>query len=145
MGRWSRWELDAHDRAYRRWVRAEMGAGRFAAFVAAGPDGTPLGSGAVWLVPSQPRPARTARSETPYLLSMFTEPAAREQGVAGRIVQAALAWARARRYPRMTLHASRMGRRVYERMGFVATNEMRRDLRAGGRRTRSRRGRAGRP
>jgi hypothetical protein len=34
-------------------------------------------------------------------------------------------WARDRGYPWMTLHASHMGRPVYEKLGWEATNEMR--------------------
>ena len=34
-------------------------------------------------------------------------------------------WARTERLDRLVLHASKEGRAVYERFGFVATNEMR--------------------
>jgi hypothetical protein len=36
-----------------------------------------------------------------------------------------LEWARAQRLDRLVLHASAEGRALYERLGFVATNEMR--------------------
>ncbi len=141
IGRGTPRELAAHDRQYRSWVRREWAAGRFAAFVALGPDDRPLGSGAVWLTPSQPRPGRLATKEMPYILSMFTEDDARGRGVASRIVRALVDWSRARGYPRVTLHASKMGRAIYERFGFRSTNEMRLDLR---RRSRAR-GRRARP
>ena len=63
------------------------------------------------------------------LLGMFTEPAWRGKGIARRIVQAAMRWSRERGYPRITLHASKMGRPVYEKLGFERTWEMRRFLR----------------
>ncbi len=129
IGRGTRRELDVHDRAYRRWVRAEWAAGRFTAVVATEPGGRPLGSGAVWLTPSQPRPGRLATQQTPYILSMFTEDDARGRGVASGIVRALVLWCRDRGYPRVTLHASKMGRDVYARLGFRPTNEMRLDLR----------------
>ena len=36
-----------------------------------------------------------------------------------------LDWSREQRLDRLVLHASAEGRRLYERLGFVATNEMR--------------------
>ncbi len=121
-------ELDRHDRDYRRWVRGETAAGRFLAFVAEGPDGRPLGSGAIWLMPSQPRPGPLGRRAMPYLLSMFTEPRARRTGVASRLVRSMVEWARSGGYGRVVLHASLAGRSVYERLGFTPTNEMRLEL-----------------
>ncbi len=134
IGRGTPSELDAHDRRYRSWVRREVRAGRFAAYVAVEPDGTPLGSGGVWLMPAQPRPARRPAERLPYVLSMYTEPRARGRGVASAIVSALVRWSKARRFPRVTLHASAMGRGVYVRLGFEATNEMRLDLQPGRRR-----------
>ena len=129
IGRGTPRQLAVHDRVYRRWVRAEWAAGRFAAFLVRDRDGPVLGSGAVWLVPAQPRPGPRIQRLAPYILSMYTDPAARGLGVASRIVRALVGWARARGYPRVTLHASKMGRGVYERLGFRTTNEMRYTLR----------------
>ena len=36
-----------------------------------------------------------------------------------------IAWARAERLDRLVLHASDEGRALYERLGFIQTNEMR--------------------
>jgi GNAT superfamily N-acetyltransferase len=118
-------ELDAADPVYRRWFVREHRAGRLTAFVVEDRSGAPLGSGAVWLTPAQPRPGPLYRTEVPYILSMFTEPAARRRGVAARIIRTIVRWARARRYPRVTLHASTAGRPVYERLGFENGSEMR--------------------
>lgn len=118
-------ELDRHDRVYRRWAAAGMRSKRFFAFVVEGPDGRPVGSGAIWLQPQQPRPRWVEFPDLPYILSMYTEPGARGHGVASRLVEAMIGWARRRGYPRIFLHASRMGRPVYERIGFEAGNEMR--------------------
>jgi len=121
-------ELDAADPIYGRWVRRESRAGRFIGFLVEDPGGRPVGSGAVWLSPSQPRPGRISRTTMPYVLSMFTEPEARGRGVASRIVRAMVAWSIRHGYRRIFLHASEHGRPVYARLGFVAGNEMRRDL-----------------
>ena len=121
-------DLDRHDVVYRRWVREQTARGKFVAFVVEDPAGRPVGSGALWLMPSQPRPGPLGRGEVPYILSMFTEPSHRGRGVASRIVREMIRWSRARRYGRLLLHASRFGRPVYARLGFEAGSEMRLEL-----------------
>ena len=59
---------------------------------------------------------------------MYTEHPFREKGVATKIVQESLRWAKAKGFPRMTLHASDMGRSIYEKFGFKQTWEMKLDL-----------------
>ncbi len=115
---------------YRWWMHRERTAHRFFAFVAETRAGDVAGSGAVWLQPSQPRPGRLSRLETPYIMSMYTEPAFRRQGVGSSLVRHMLAWARRRGFVRVTLHASEFGRPVYERIGFEDSNEMRFNLRS---------------
>ena len=121
-------ELDAADRVYRPWARRRLKSGILVAWVAETRDRRVVAGGCVWLQEIQPRPGRTDQAQ-PYLLSMYTEPEARGGGLASRIVREALRWARARGYARMTLHASDFGRRVYERLGFTRTWEMRYRLR----------------
>jgi GNAT superfamily N-acetyltransferase len=116
------------DPAYRAWVRQEFRAKRFVAFVAEGPEGT-LGSGALWLAPSEPRPGRLAGGMLPQVISMYTSPRFRGRGIATRLVVEQLAWLRGRGYDgRVGLHASDAGRPVYERIGFRAGSEMVIDL-----------------
>jgi GNAT superfamily N-acetyltransferase len=59
------------------------------------------------------------------VLNVFTEPAWRRQGVGELLMREILEWAAQERLDRLVLHASREGRALYERLGFVATNEMR--------------------
>jgi GNAT superfamily N-acetyltransferase len=59
---------------------------------------------------------------------MYTEHAHRGKGVATKIVKESIRWAKAKGFPRMTLHASEMGRSVYEKLGFHQTWEMKIDL-----------------
>lgn len=122
-------ELDEHDAVYRRWARRGLATGTFLARIVETADGTAVGSGALWLMPMQPRPGPLGRGRMPYLLSMFTEPAYRGRGVARRIVRELLRWSRARGYGRVVLHASAAGRSVYARLGFRSGSEMRRTLR----------------
>jgi len=127
-------DLDCADPVYRRWLLRELRRGNFLGFlVERARDRAVAGSGAIWLVPSQPRPGPLGRERMPYILSMFTDPAYRGRGVASRIVRAQVRWAEANGYSRIFLHASAMGRSVYAALGFVPGNEMRLDLPAGAR------------
>ena len=68
-----------------------------------------------------------------YLLNFYVAPQARRQGLATRLVRLALAECRRREIRLATLHASTMGRPVYEAMGWNLSNEM--TFRLGVRRT----------
>ena len=59
------------------------------------------------------------------ILNVFTEPAWRHQGIAMLLLERIIHWARRERLDRLVLHASEAGRPLYERLGFVGTNEMR--------------------
>ncbi len=121
-------ELDRHDRTYRRWAREGLRSRKLFAFLVEDERGRPVGSGALWLAPAPPRPGILSRGEYPYILSMFTEPAARGRGVASRLVRAMVRWSKARGYGRVVLHASPFGRPVYARAGFEPGSEMRLEL-----------------
>ncbi len=59
------------------------------------------------------------------IINVFTEPAWRRQGLALMLIRRIIDWSRAERLDRLVLHSSDAGRALYERLGFVATNEMR--------------------
>jgi GNAT superfamily N-acetyltransferase len=64
--------------------------------------------------------------ETPELVSMWVRPDRRGRGVGGLLVEAVAAWAGERGYPALSLwvtKANEPARRLYERLGFVATGE----------------------
>jgi GNAT superfamily N-acetyltransferase len=95
------------------------------------PAGQPdrvVGGAGVQLQPILPRPVhpatiREGRQGT--IVNVFTEKEWRRRGVAGLLLQEIIAWARNEALERLTLHASDDGRSVYQRFGFVASNEMR--------------------
>ena len=55
---------------------------------------------------------------------MFTERAWRRRGLARRLMELAIEWARVKGVAKLVLHASPQGRPLYERLGFEPTNEM---------------------
>ena len=59
------------------------------------------------------------------VINVFTEPDWRRRGLATLLMKQIIGWARAERLNRLVLHASDEGRAVYERLGFIQTNEMR--------------------
>jgi GNAT superfamily N-acetyltransferase len=122
MGGHAARDLDEADPVYRRWARSRLRSGSLVAFVAE-EKGRALGSGCVWVQPVQPRPGRPEATRA-YLLSMFTERDARGRGVATAIVKKAMAWSKREGFPRLVLHASKMGQPVYEKLGFRPGREM---------------------
>ena len=75
--------------------------------------------------PMLPSPAFRNVLLEPHVLNMYVELAWRRQGVARALMAAVLAWSRRKGAPRISLHASDMGRPLYRKMGFKPTNEMR--------------------
>jgi GNAT superfamily N-acetyltransferase len=59
-----------------------------------------------------------------YITSIYVAPEHRRQGIATRITQAAVDWAREHGCVVVRLRASDSGRRVYEALGFTPTDEM---------------------
>ena len=115
------------DRVYDQWARARLKNHQLMGWIVKSADGRVAGGGCVWLQPVQPRPHRASMVQ-PYLLSMYTEPGFRRRGVASMVVKEAMGWCRKNKYERLMLHASEMGRKVYCKLGFRRTWEMRRDL-----------------
>ena len=117
-------QISDHDLRYRPWAKRRLASGELAGVVAETREGRAVASGLVWFRAEQPRPDFQG-FESPYILSMFTEPAFRGRGVATRIVRELLTICRERGFPNVGLHASRFGRGVYRRVGFERTWEMR--------------------
>ena len=76
--------------------------------------------------PSRRPGVRTlAKGRQALVLNVFTEAAWRRRGLARRLMDHLLAWCDEQGVETVVLHASDEGRPLYERLGFVATNEMR--------------------
>jgi GNAT superfamily N-acetyltransferase len=59
------------------------------------------------------------------IINVFTEPEWRRQGIAEQLLKRIIQWSAEKKLDRLVLHASADGRALYERLGFVVTNEMR--------------------
>ena len=79
-----------------------------------------------------PFPLDAVDGETPiaagrqaYIVNVFTEPEFRRHGLARQLMQTVLDWTRLYGVDSVALHATDVGRPLYESLGFVASNEMR--------------------
>jgi GNAT superfamily N-acetyltransferase len=59
------------------------------------------------------------------ILNVFTEPEWRRRGIAALLMKTIIEWSREQRLDGLVLHASDEARALYERLGFISTNEMR--------------------
>ena len=57
--------------------------------------------------------------------NVYTEPEWRKRGLAALLIERIIDWTREQGIDSLVLHASDEGRAVYERLGFIATTEMR--------------------
>lgn len=108
------------------WFRDAIARGTYAGFLIASADAPQqivAGAGLLFLEwPPGLYDVATARA---YILNVYTEIEHRNRGLARTLTLAAIDEARRRGVRVVTLHASDAGRRLYERLGFVQTNEMR--------------------
>ena len=114
--------LDQADREFARWMRAQFRARRLVGFLAVTARGKIGAGGMIWLQERQPRPG-FAGGGVPYLMSMYTEPDSRRQGLATMIITSALDWCRAHGHQRLSLHASPAGEGLYRSLGWKRTRE----------------------
>lgn len=71
-----------------------------------------------------PHPMHPASGRRGYILNLYVEPAHRRQGLARRLMEAAMAEAKVRRLQFMILHATEEGRPLYASLGWAPTAEM---------------------
>jgi len=118
-------------RATADYLREALPRGEYLAWVAQTTSSSPepIGGAGVQLRPILPRPRSSGDGielgPEAIVLNVYVEPAWRRRGVGERLMQSVLTALAERNVRRIVLHASQDGRRLYERLGFVPTNEMR--------------------
>jgi len=119
------------EQATAAYLRDALPRGEYLAWVAE--DGAAgvgvIGGAGVQLRSILPRPPEGRRDlelgPEAIVLNVYVEREWRRRGIAEALMRALLADLHARGIRRIVLHASAEGRRLYERLGFAATNEMR--------------------
>jgi GNAT superfamily N-acetyltransferase len=81
-------------------------------------------------VPPHPQPDANGKIDIvsgrqAIIQNVYTEPDWRRRGLALQLMKEIIAWARKTGIDSLVLHASDEGRPLYERLGFIATTEMR--------------------
>ena len=87
-----------------------------------------VGGAGVQLQPILPRPVNAStvgEGRQGTVVNVFTEPQWRRHGIAGLLMKEIITWSKDEHLDRLLLHASDEGRSLYERLGFIAGNEMR--------------------
>jgi GNAT superfamily N-acetyltransferase len=91
--------------------------------------GRPVAGIGLMLIDWPPGPAHPTSDKRGYVLNVFVEPSHRRQGLAEKLMQMADAEFARRGATYAVLNATRMGRPLYEKLGWTATNEMAKSLR----------------
>lgn len=133
MGELSEAAFENLRRAAQDWTERALASGEYIGWLGA-PNSQPdaiAGGVGIQLRQVAPHPCRPPRDGTigrgrhAIVLNVFTEPEWRRRGLALRLMEEIIAWTRAEQLDRLVLHASSQARPLYEKMGFVLTNEMR--------------------
>lgn len=116
--------LDQIEAAFIPWAQAKMAQQLYWHWLVEDAAAHIWAGGGLWLWewPAHPIDLTQRRA---YLLNVYVHPDQRRKGLAEWVVQTMLAWCRAQGLVTVTLHASDMGRPLYEKLGFKASNEMR--------------------
>jgi GNAT superfamily N-acetyltransferase len=114
----------------RRRLEQWLDSGNYVGWLAT-PAGKPemiVAGAGVQLQPILPRPldvSTIGEGRQGTIVNVFTEPQWRRRGIAGLLIKEIIIWSRNEQVERLVLHASNEGRSIYEKLGFIASNEMR--------------------
>ena len=116
--------LDSMMEKFLPWIEAKLKSGDYLAWLAVTEWDVVVAGAGLWLMdwPAQMVGSSTRRGN---ILNVYTEPPFRRRGLARWLIEAALYWCKVNEIGLVILHASEDGRRLYESLGFQASNEMR--------------------
>jgi ribosomal protein S18 acetylase RimI-like enzyme len=109
--------------AYARYVMDARAAGDFVAWIAE-KNAAPVGGvGLLW--ERVPPTVRNLSGRQAYILAAYVAPDHRREGIAHRLIETALTYARENGADVVSLHFSPAGKGLYQKFGFVESPEMR--------------------
>jgi len=114
--------LKAMSSAFLAWVKTKLQANQYLGWFALDEEQVISGIG-MMIIEWPPHPLHFEPLRG-YILNVFTEPHYRGQGIAKYLTQVAMDEARKRKLNLTILHATSMGKTLYEKLGFKTTNEM---------------------
>jgi ribosomal protein S18 acetylase RimI-like enzyme len=121
-------KLDAGDAAAADYFAKAIPSGEFQGWLAVTPAGEVVSTSGLVIDQHPPGPGNLS-GKTGYIMNVVTHPAYRRRGLARRLMQVALAWLDERGIQRAELHATDMGRQLYESLGFADHAGMRLEMR----------------
>ena len=117
-------QLNTSDAASESYFSAAIPAGSFRGWLAVTSKDITIGCGGVVIDRHPPGPSNLS-GRIGYIMNLVTDPDYRRRGIARRMMQVMLEWLAEQNIGCMSLHATEVGRPLYEKLGFVANNEMR--------------------
>src|SRR5258705_98490 len=110
-------QLDWMVGEYEPHVREKLGDGNYRGWLVEDEAGTIVGGAGVELVPWPANPWSRLKSR-PTVMNVYVAPENRRQGLARRLLETIIAWARQNKITFLQLSASKAGRTLYESLGF---------------------------
>lgn len=124
MGYHDQAALNSMSEKFRPWLLAHMNSGDYHAWVVSATDGSIVAGAGLWLMDWPPHMIGQG-TQRGNILNVYTVENFRRRGLARQLMDAILRWCSQNCVDTIVLHASPLGRNLYEAMGFHPTNEMR--------------------
>lgn len=116
-------KLQVMTQHFRPWLERRLSDGRYFGFLLID-AGRPVAGIGLMSIEWPPHPSHPTSDQRGYVLNVYVEPEYRRRGLASALMQAAEAEFSRREITFAVLHATKMGRPVYEQTGWAATSEM---------------------
>jgi GNAT superfamily N-acetyltransferase len=108
---------------FRAWLAPRLAAGDYFGWIVEA-DARPVAGLGMMVIDWPPHPSHPTQGARGYILNVFVEPDHRGRGLARALMARATEEGRRRGLELMILHATAMGRPMYEALGWTATSEM---------------------
>ena len=113
---------------FRSWLAPRLRDGSYFGYIVED-AGKPVAGIGMMLIDWPPGPSHPNSDKRGYVLNVFVEPSHRRKGLAAKLMELADRDFAARGAGYAVLHSTRMGRPLYEKIGWTATNEMAKSFR----------------
>ncbi|MFW9930070.1 MAG: GNAT family N-acetyltransferase [Candidatus Thorarchaeota archaeon] len=124
MGVQDKDSLDKGDSAVTEYFQRTIPTKEFLAWVVENGKGNIIACGGLVIDQHPPGP-RNFTGKVGYIMNLVVDEDYRNNGIATRIMNTILAYIKEKEISFVSLHATEMGRSIYEKFGFNSTNEMR--------------------
>jgi len=116
-------DLCRMDDSFKAWLAPRLQDGKYFGYMVED-DGVVVAGVGLMLMEFPPHPKHPEDGQRGYILNVFVEPSYRGKGIAVELVKLSEAEFKQRGVTYAVLHASTMGRPIYEKLGWSASSEM---------------------